>query len=186
MWCQLGPVVTLRRHARRTVCGRGARLIRSLVQTGLEEAAWKRPEHAVRGPLIATQREKGPFATAQPLTARELKLAQTLSAITARREPEHVLSLTAKKLKLAQTLNAITARREPEHVLSLTARKLKLAQTLSAATARREPEHVPSLTVRGLKLARKLRAGSVRREPENVPRKLWQPAPEPPLALIWR
>ena len=166
MSCQPSPVVMLRRHAHRRACGRGAKLIRSPVQTGLEEAAWKRQEPAARGRLIAVQRERRPPAAARRLIASECRQRErgTRERRNALQGPEQPIAA------------------EPR----LTARELSLARRLCAAPARRQPEHVPSLTAREPKLARTLSAGSVRRKPEYALSKLWRPVPEPLLVPTWQ
>src|SRR5262245_32488920 len=70
----------LRRHGHRKACGHRARVIRSLMEAGLEEAAWKRREPTARGQLIALRREKR-----QPATARRLIVRKALARANAQR-----------------------------------------------------------------------------------------------------
>jgi hypothetical protein len=78
----------LRRHGHRKACGREAMLIRSLVQTGLEEVAWKWQEPVARGRLIAVQQERRPSATARRLIANEISLGQMLLGLIGARQRE--------------------------------------------------------------------------------------------------
>ena len=89
MSCQPGPVVMLRSRGHRQACGQAARLIRSVAQAGLEEAAWKRQEPAARGRLIALQEKRHSPRPEPRLIARRLSIVRTLSEPTAwkRQEP---------------------------------------------------------------------------------------------------
>src|SRR5262249_31091503 len=69
----------LRRRGHRKACGHRARLIRLLMQAGLEEAARNRQEHTARGRLIAVQPERRPAAATRRLVVRRLLLARTVS-----------------------------------------------------------------------------------------------------------
>jgi hypothetical protein len=132
MSCQPGPVVMLRRRGHRQACDQGARLIRSVAQAGLEEAAWKRQGPAARGRLIALQEKRHSPRPEPRLIARRLSLVRTLSEPTAwkRQEPA-----------ARETLIALRRERDsPATNQPLIAREGSPARIVCEATARRQRE----------------------------------------------
>src|SRR5262245_6236321 len=120
----------LRRHGHRKACGNRARVIRSLMEAGLEEAAWKRREPAAREQLIALRREKRQPATARRLIVRRLSLTLSEPIARKRQEPAAREMLTVPRRE----------RHSPETNQPLIVREGSLARTPCGTTAQKQLE----------------------------------------------